>query len=363
MTSGTATRQSAAFIPGLDFIRCFAVLNVTLFHYTGAFGKIFGWHEPPLLQIPYSVGVPAFFILTGYLIPAMIAKRPVLSSVYFRYARLLPALVACSLVTYLSIWLYPVREEESQIGLLHWLANMTMLPKALGFEFLDGAYWTLQSQMFFFLFLCGVKLAGLFRYLVYVFIGVLLFALCAKQFELLAIPFSFPTPYKQITNIALSFLQIGVIHFFAIGFTLRRFRDGAFGPPEILLIGLAIGYELFFGTRVFFMFILLIGVSVLAIFKPLGVYQWTPVRFLARISYCYYLLHMVIGFTVITLLHHVWEWPATLVVLMTMTFIGVLAALIERYIERPLYKRLRKKPPAILEGMEQLFAKKKAALS
>lgn len=234
-------------IAGLDFIRVLAVFNVTLFHYTGAFEMIWGWKEPPLFVIPYSVGVPGFFILTGYLVPSLLERRTVGVALYNRYARLLPALMTCSLVTYFFIWLYPVRGNS--IGLFHWIANMTMLPNALGQTFIDGAYWTLQSQMYFFLFICTVKLTGFLDQLRFVLIAVLLFTLFAMQVGLLERIFELPTPFKQGSSILISFLQIGYIHFFALGYCFRRLHAGKFGSIECVLSALAILYEVIFGTR------------------------------------------------------------------------------------------------------------------
>lgn len=89
------------------------------------------------------------------------------------------------------------------------------------------------------------------------------------------------------------------------------------------------------------MFLLLIGVAYLSIFRPLPFYNWPVTRFLARISYCFFLLHMVIGFTILHYGHYEMELPANLLIPLTILFIGVLATLIERYIERPSYRLLK----------------------
>jgi peptidoglycan/LPS O-acetylase OafA/YrhL len=338
---------SKGHIPGLDLVRVFAVFNVSLYHYTGAFEKIYDWQESPFFMISSSVGVPAFLVLTGYLVPSLLERRSAKIALYHRYARLLPGLIVCSLMTSLVIALYPLREEA--VSLITWLANLTMMPNVVGQHFIDGAYWTLQSQMYFFLFICIVKVSGLLPRLHHIFIGVIIFGMVASHFSLLEIPYQWPTPFKQLTNISLSFLQIGLVHFYAIGLVYRHFHTGRYGISEFILLGLCIGYEYAYGVRFFPLFLFLLVLALVSIFVRLSIYDWAPIRFLARVSFCYYLLHMVIGFGLLHYFHYEYGLSPNLLVPMTMGSICLLAAVVERFVERPSYRYLRAHPPAWLD--------------
>jgi peptidoglycan/LPS O-acetylase OafA/YrhL len=248
----------------------------------------------------------------------------------------------------------------TEMGFIHWFANMTMLPNALGQSFLDDAYWTLQTQMYFFLFLCFLKLFRLLPRLSSVFITVLLLNFVTAWLGLYEAIFRLPQIPKVSLNILLSFLQFGYMHFFAIGYCYQRLHTGKFTIADGILFVLCVGFEWVHGERFFPLFLLLLILCYISIFKSFSFYSWRPVRFMARISYCYYLLHMVIGFSILHYGHLELGLGANLLVVVTMLFVGILAAVVERFIERPGYRFLKLNPPGWLDyfQLERWFQRK-----
>lgn len=162
----------------LDLIRFTAALLVLVYHDAfHSFGDLPGWHT---VLAPYAsagwIGVPIFFVLSGFVIAFSAEKATPTTFVKSRVLRLYPAVWICSSFTFVLLWF----ERGWSKTLLHaWLNALALFP--LG-PIIDGSYWTLRVEMSFYvcifllLFFGCFHLVGQFVTLLSAVSSVLLFA-------------------------------------------------------------------------------------------------------------------------------------------------------------------------------------------
>ena len=129
----------------LDLMRFFAALAVVLYHYTArpesnSFEVLSGFTKFGYL------GVPLFFIISGFVICASAQNRTAMEFAVSRFVRLYPAYwlgIAITVTT--VIWL-----GAGEITLIQVLANLTMLNDYVGISDVDGVFWTLQAELKFY---------------------------------------------------------------------------------------------------------------------------------------------------------------------------------------------------------------------
>ena len=141
----------------LDLLRFFAAFAVLLYHFTTRPGSGFEW-LPVVTQYGY-LGVPLFFMISGFVIALSANNRTAYQFAVSRAARLYPALwicILCSLV--ISVVLGGDRFE-----LLHILANMTLLNDYMGFQDFDQVLWTLHAEIKFYGCVFVLVALGLFK--------------------------------------------------------------------------------------------------------------------------------------------------------------------------------------------------------
>lgn len=133
----------------LDLLRGIAALAVVLYHYFYHYSNIYGTGiNLPIFAVG-KLGVNLFFVLSGFVI--FISLHRACSSVNFikkRFNRLFPTYWLCLVLTFavVSILGLPGRE----VDFITFLINFTMLQEFLGYDNLDGAYWTLTYELAFY---------------------------------------------------------------------------------------------------------------------------------------------------------------------------------------------------------------------
>ncbi|MDC0664227.1 acyltransferase family protein [Marinobacter sp. SS21] len=128
----------------LDLLRFFAAFAVLLYHFTARPGSGFEW-LPVVTQFGY-LGVPLFFMISGFVIALSANGRTAYQFAVSRVARLYPALWVCILCSVLiSAMLAGDRIDPLQI-----LANMTLLNDYLGYADVDVVLWTLHAEIKFY---------------------------------------------------------------------------------------------------------------------------------------------------------------------------------------------------------------------
>jgi peptidoglycan/LPS O-acetylase OafA/YrhL len=169
--SGRATQR--LYI--LDGLRLVAALMVAVHHYVGTFRvnkpNTSPWGRPVEDIFPdlfsfavYGwIGVEFFFVISGFVIcMSCWGKRP-RDFLVSRVVRLYPAYWFAILLTTTVITLWPVARDPLPYS--GTLLNMTMLQEAFEVRGVDGVYWTLWSELRFYLaFLLLMALLGPLTY-------------------------------------------------------------------------------------------------------------------------------------------------------------------------------------------------------
>lgn len=139
----------------LDFLRFFAAFWVMGFHY-------FLWWSKDLTWYRYgNLGVPLFFIVSGFVISQSVAHGSLKRFALGRFIRLFPLFWILCTFTYIFTLLIP---NGNPVSIQEYLISMTMLGEKLGNIFgylrlVDAAYWSLVIELIFYVAI------GLFVYL------------------------------------------------------------------------------------------------------------------------------------------------------------------------------------------------------
>lgn len=132
----------------LDGIRGVAAMAVVFYHYTTRYNEMFD--TTSVLNFSYGwLGVPLFFILSGFVITLTInrCKSP-FEFLYRRFMRLYPTYWICLLITLTVINITDFK--MFQLPLIDVLMNFTMVSEIFGFNYVDGSYWSLLPELLFY---------------------------------------------------------------------------------------------------------------------------------------------------------------------------------------------------------------------
>ena len=140
----------------LDSFRGIAAMSVLLYHYTTRYNEIFD--TTSILNFSYGwLGVPLFFILSGFVITLTISRcKSPFDFLYRRFMRLYPTYWICLLIT-LSL-VYASDFKMFQLPFIDVLMNFTMVGEILGFNYVDGSYWSLLPELLFYLLMAFLML-------------------------------------------------------------------------------------------------------------------------------------------------------------------------------------------------------------
>jgi peptidoglycan/LPS O-acetylase OafA/YrhL len=134
----------------LDALRAIAVLVVMFYHYGTRFDSLYGHATPwPVSTSLGYYGVHLFFMISGFVI-LMTAERSASVGVFLRNraARLFPAFWAGCALSYAAVQLFGLPDRA--VSIKDALLNLTMVPSLLGAEMIDGVYWSLRVEWFFY---------------------------------------------------------------------------------------------------------------------------------------------------------------------------------------------------------------------
>jgi peptidoglycan/LPS O-acetylase OafA/YrhL len=202
--------QSATRFAHIDAMRAIAVLLVMWTHYAELFSPLAGSaHILDDIQFNANfgrIGVVIFFCISGMLIPTSLKGPSGQATRYFlirRFFRLFPAFWLSLPIGYFAYWIIFGKHMPGTAL----LANVTMVPGLFGQDAVMGHYWTLETELYFYLsclvlFWCGGLHA--MRYLCLVSAGFCVLFVAVSTLHI--IPEAAPGPYRSLAyNLAIMF--------------------------------------------------------------------------------------------------------------------------------------------------------------
>jgi peptidoglycan/LPS O-acetylase OafA/YrhL len=327
----------------LDLLRLFAALSVVLFHYTFsgfaaddmstlAFPAI-----APVAQYGY-LGVHLFFMISGFVILMSASEGNIARFIAARAGRLYPAFWACCSISYLAS--LAIGGARFHGNFMQYLANMGLISGFVGIPAIDGAYWSLFVEIKLYALVVLAMLTRQYKRVDLLLLGWFI-AVAYLQLHsdtsvnqmLLASPFFISGAlYYQIWTRGVSVVRLtGAIGCWALAalyaaqtsISMDRYYHAAFSPLVIAIIFAAFHLVLF-----------------LVATRRTGLIARGNWMLAGAITYPLYLIHQNLGFMIFNLASGFLNPYAILV--MTIAFMGAIALLINRLVERPLMAILRR---------------------
>ena len=150
-----AARVHAPRLYSIDGLRFLAAIGVVLYHFMVRWSAV--WGEHPGDRFPssgqallyFALAPELFFVVSGFVILWTAWGRSVPQVVASRLARVYPAYWAALAMT--SVLLLVIWPEGKRISLGEVAVNVTLLQEAFGVRNVDGVYWTLWTELRFYL--------------------------------------------------------------------------------------------------------------------------------------------------------------------------------------------------------------------
>jgi peptidoglycan/LPS O-acetylase OafA/YrhL len=311
-------------IEWMDALRGAAAMLVLVRHYfkIPALGPAATYIDPGMM------GVVAFFCISGYVIPWSVLRKPttmgqfVLSRAFRLYPAYWVSLALAALV--------------STLGTHELLANITMVQRFMGVPDAVGVYWTLQVELIFYALVAVLLFTGKLvdpRTSVWCLLGACVLSV------VMAIPrvaLSVKTPVAPAFSLVVMFGSFVLYQHKHAGYlSLRQLKTLLLGALAILMCCFFLAYRQDWGdgeTPGRFIMDYLVGISLFIAFMRFDID--TPVlRWLGRVSYPLYLIHVPVHLVILELFPTLdLAATATLGILATL----VLAAIMHHAIELPL---------------------------
>lgn len=330
----TIERQGPqARIEWLDYARLVCALSVLVSHYLyGGLEMAYYESAPDFGAIePWPIygflGVDCFFIISGFVISMSVAGRTASDFAAARFVRLYPAFLACMTLTAL-VFLAAGRGGAFAVDWTKWSANLIIAPRWFGEADMDPVYWTLETEIKFYLLVFIVMLAGQARRLepiMAIWLGLMVITRLA-DLNLPMMGWYFPM------------FVLGAAIYFGTerGWTWPRMA--------VLLVALAMSLDVEIAPA------MVPGAAVpemkwivgTVILLFTGLFLWLMrarprlphAARIGGITYPLYLLHQMIGYIAIDALHpSIGAWPAFAVVTLAMI---LLAMAVNEFVERRL---------------------------
>ena len=166
MNGKTSSAEGAGRLQALDLLRLVAVLGVVLFHY--------GFRGPTGLNVTVAalpelssfarygfLGVPVFFVISGFVIAYSAEGRTATGFAIARFARIYPCFIFCMSLTFLAV--LGLGAPHFTTAAAQWVANLFIAAPGLHQPYMDSAYWSLVVEVTFYGWVTILIATGLFR--------------------------------------------------------------------------------------------------------------------------------------------------------------------------------------------------------
>ncbi|WP_260080428.1 acyltransferase family protein [Phaeobacter inhibens] len=303
--NNTITGRRLAEVDGL---RAVAVLAVVLYHYFQAYPQYSPYGAALLPLAKYGdLGVELFFVISGFVITLSLSERPgPLRFALKRLARLWPALVVCSLITFVFVhsvgsdFTQDIRGDLSGFAASWTFTSQRFWHSVFGFDgYVDVVYWTLAIEVRFYLLaavICWLVPKGRFGRVAPLVLLIMQSIFAVVEFAVAGL----------VPQVVIETLFLAYAHLFAAGITFAAIYSGARGKRQGALVFWAFSvafYRAEDNWEVTFLVLIFLAVAACALrLRVAQVLAWRPLAGLGLISYPVYLLHNYIGVTLLTLL-------------------------------------------------------------
>jgi peptidoglycan/LPS O-acetylase OafA/YrhL len=331
--------QAASRVQALDLLRLVAVAAVIFYHY-GFWGP--SSNDIPQVALPWMasfaqygfLGVPVFFIISGFVIAYSAEGRTATGFAIARFSRIYPTFLFCMTLTCLA--LLTMGPPHFETSFAQWCANLLVAAPALGHPYMDGAYWSLVIEVAFYAWVAVLMAAKVFPrrldLIILIWLGITFaneLTIDARIFEKLfladdsgffavgLVTYEFYRGRRDLKLYAILALSVGTAVFQSLHKLIRLVPHpgGAFDDAVVVAICLASVAVIFLATRL--RRLPLPGGLIMAI---------------GGLTYPLYLLHMQLGYVVLTAFA-----PAAGVWAVAAVICGIvfLSSVVWRFIERP----------------------------
>jgi peptidoglycan/LPS O-acetylase OafA/YrhL len=326
----------------LDALRALAAINLVLFHFTHVYAVKFGYSSPLGFQWPYGAyGVEMFFILSGFVNSMSLMRRGQPTDfVAARLIRIVPFFLMAIVANIFVLRLAPMYET---IGTGQFLANLTLMPRILGYECVDPVMWTLQIEMMFYITLVVLfKIGALRRY----FIGwgtllVLSLFVCPTLDSMHATHGS--AAWFGLATAVRRLMLLDFVPLFAIGFLLYMIKTGT-GKRWQNILGILVAAGVFHsidhGKHNPVATALIIGLVTLSAYGKVPPLRLRPLVYVSTISYALYLCHNNLGSALIHCLDQAGV-PPQICFVVAVAFAFSLSIIVTNRVEAPMTRALR----------------------
>jgi peptidoglycan/LPS O-acetylase OafA/YrhL len=340
-------------IASLDGLRTIAILAVVAFHYCCR------WSPPlnPASLYPYGTalaglpdmqlghyGVQLFFVISGFVIAITLERcRTPREFVVRRYARLAPAMLLFSVVTFAAMRLIPHAPFPERAA---WFVsaftfidpvNLNRIAPSIGFGSIDGAYWSLYVEVQFYALTCVVYFTA--RRLFGMCMGLMSAVGC--WLLIVRIPLASPLSNNLLIPLSLPWFVMGIgFHALALRSdrwlgallisisTLESVALSASGVPGAVPIGVVVAVPILFAAAIW--------LGPFARLLASG-----PMAGIGSASYGLYLLHQNVGVAILHSLPPMRATGGALAATAVAAGCTVVAVASFRWIETPLSRALR----------------------
>jgi peptidoglycan/LPS O-acetylase OafA/YrhL len=282
----------------LDALRGLAALAVVLFHYTTKYDELYGRPTPLGFSFPWGQhGVDFLLMLSGYVIFLTLDRTPrTIDFVWRRFVRLYPVFWAAVGLTYLVVSLWGLPDQG--VSLSEAALNFTMVPGLLDVRPVDGVYWSLQTELFFYAALLILKRSGCLRRLPLA-LGIWL-AIAAAAQTLVALAAGEGAVVGIIRKLQ-TLLSLDYLHDFALGMLLYRWQQGERfrWAQACVAVGCIAFRWIFDGFLPAVILVVLAAILAAAVLGKLPLLKTRWLVLAGAISYPLYLAHQNIGYIVL----------------------------------------------------------------
>lgn len=317
----------------LDIFRGVAVILVMLYHYTSMYRILYQHKFPEQYDCKYGyLGVQFFFIISGFVIFMTLGKvKNAADFLYKRFSRLYPTFWLCMLLTAAIVYCKGLPGRE--ISFREFLLNFTMIPKAFNAGPVDGAYWSLLPEFFFYLLMAVLIWSGRLKFVYTWSTAWLVLSFAGNYFEFM------PAFLKGLLNTHWGMFFVAGVMFYK----LKIEKVKSIFPHVIIVLSLAAYWPFILSHMELVLIILIYVFFYLFAYDKLDRITFKPLLFMGEISFPLYLLHQNIGYVIMNYTKPYFAAMGGLILIPPVIITIVLAFLVSRYFEKNATEFLRKK--------------------